>query len=699
MTSLVLLAALAAAEKPVISVMYFENRTTNAELDVARKGIADLMITDLVAWDGVVVVEREKLESVLGELKLQQSKAFDPATAVKVGKLVGAQYLLTGSMVLQGNELILDARLMKVQDGSQVLAARAKNDQDKIFDLEQELVGKVIASIDSKLAPNEDKRRRAKVPTMDALVAYSKAIDLSDKGQLKEAQAAMQALISKAPTFLLARERRDELLKRFQEYELKKKDLISGAALELGKVIDEGLKDEGRLDSLSQEAAARYLTLRMLKGRYILRVLKQHLSAHGGHVRVPLRGHEAEALLGMRAWLDNQRKLDAEIARVQKKHQWISARLPPAEAKLVEDAKFGSLNFLEFIPTADFVLFGRADDGEGFKLSPALGFVDPKERTAVLDELEKRIVAAITRAKKEPQQEYQASQLIELKARAAIDVGNVDASVTELQRFLDAFPTSANASRFEERIKEQLSGNIRELEKPQRWAKALKGCDGMDLIVGAATSSDYLHKQGLSGLDKMAKDLETACPPTKKNQRYVAQVYKDIGQEAARHDDCTLYQAMTAKSLALGYSVRDTLGYAKRLEWCDLKPVLKDVSWFFSKMDRDWELEFVEELSSSWSGEVLTLKGSARLGTPNGVVNEPIVLEASQAGGGWRCTSVSLDYHMYGPITGECSVTVTKLASGKGDFDEGTFSASFNTGDRMRKKLELSDGQFKLKRQ
>ncbi|GMU63010.1 MAG: hypothetical protein AMXMBFR34_47730 [Myxococcaceae bacterium] len=699
MTALVLLAALAASEKPVISVMYFENRTNNAELDVARKGVADLMITDLVSWDGVVVVEREKLESVLGELKLQQTKAFDPATAVKVGKLVGAQFLLTGSMMLQGKELILDARLMKVQDGSQVLAARAKNDQDKIFDLEQELVGKVIAAIDSKLAPDEDKRRKAKVPTMDALLAYSRAIDLSDKGQLQEAQAAMQALVSKSPTFLLARERRDVLLKRFQEYELKKKDLITGAALELGKLIDDGLKDEAKLDALSQDAAQRYLTLRMLKGRYVLRVLKQHLSSHGGYVRVPLRGHEAEALLGMHAWLDNQRKLDGEIARVQKKYQWISAHLPPAEAKLVTEAKFGSLQFLEFIPGANFVLFGQADDGEGFMLSPALGFVDPKERTRVLDELEKRIVAAIARAKKEPQQEYQAQQLIELKATAALAVGNVDASVTELQRFLDSFSTSSNASRFEERIKEQLSGDIRELEKSQRWAKALKGCDGMDLIVGADSSSDYLRKQGLAGLEKMAKDMETACPPTKKNQRYVAQVYKDIGQDAAQHDDCGLYQAMTAKSLALGYSVRDTLGYARHTPWCDVKPVMKDVAWFFSKMDRDWEMEFVQDLSSAWSGEVLTLKGTARLGTPDGVVNEPIVLKATQTREGWRCTSVSLDYHMYGPITGECAVTVTKLASGRGDYDEGTFSASFATGDKLRRKLELSDGQFKLKRQ
>src|SRR5687768_15944449 len=87
-------ASAADAPRPVVSVLYFENSTGDASLDVLRKGLADMIITDLVAWDGVTVVERARLEAVLSELKLQQSKVIDRTTAVKVGKVIGAQYAI-----------------------------------------------------------------------------------------------------------------------------------------------------------------------------------------------------------------------------------------------------------------------------------------------------------------------------------------------------------------------------------------------------------------------------------------------------------------------------------------------------------------------------------------------------------------------------------------------------------------------------
>lgn len=354
---------------------------------------------------------------------------------------------------------------------------------------------------------------------------------------------------------------------------------------------------------------------------------------------------------------------------------------------------------IEFLPAARFVLFGEANDGEHFRIAPALGFAEPKERTKVLAQVEARIVDAIERAKKEPRLEYEVSQLIELKANAAIDVGDVDASVTELQRFLDAFPTSANAARFEQRIKEQLSGRIRELDDDERWAKAMKGCDGMDLIVGSQHRADYLAQRGLAGLEWMAKELEKACPPTKKNARDVGQVYKDLAHEAAAHDDCVQYQAFTAKSIALGYSIRDTLMYSRRMDWCDVGPALKDAAWFFARLDRNWEIEFVEQLTSGLSGDTLTLQGVSRLGTPGGVELQPVTLKATRHGDGWRCESAEFTHYNYGKVRGECTVTVKKLAGGPGGFDEGTFSATFPTGDRMRAKIEFTDGEFKLKRQ
>ncbi len=73
------------------------------------------------------------------------------------------------------------------------------------------------------------------MPSLDALVAYSRAIDLSDQGKVEEAQKAMTALVSKSPTFAMAREKKQALLKSLEQFEERKKDLISGAVLEVNK--------------------------------------------------------------------------------------------------------------------------------------------------------------------------------------------------------------------------------------------------------------------------------------------------------------------------------------------------------------------------------------------------------------------------------------------------------------------------------
>ena len=79
-----------AAPPKRVAILYFDNNTKDGDLDLLRKGMADMLITDLSGVDGMTVVEREKLEALLAELKLQRSKYFDAKTAVKLGRGAGA---------------------------------------------------------------------------------------------------------------------------------------------------------------------------------------------------------------------------------------------------------------------------------------------------------------------------------------------------------------------------------------------------------------------------------------------------------------------------------------------------------------------------------------------------------------------------------------------------------------------------------
>ncbi len=69
-----------------------------------------MLITDLVGVSEMRVVEREKLEAVLAELKLSTSAFVDPATAQKLGKGLAATHILTGAYLVSGPALHIDAR-------------------------------------------------------------------------------------------------------------------------------------------------------------------------------------------------------------------------------------------------------------------------------------------------------------------------------------------------------------------------------------------------------------------------------------------------------------------------------------------------------------------------------------------------------------------------------------------------------------
>src|SRR5262249_33568253 len=75
------------ARRASVAVLYFDYGGKNEELQALRKGLAQMMITDLAEVSEITVVERTRLNDVLDELKLDRSAKIDPATASRVGKL------------------------------------------------------------------------------------------------------------------------------------------------------------------------------------------------------------------------------------------------------------------------------------------------------------------------------------------------------------------------------------------------------------------------------------------------------------------------------------------------------------------------------------------------------------------------------------------------------------------------------------
>ena len=98
-------AALAAGknDKPRIAVLEFKNKADNQWwYNGGAQAAQDVFVTDLVKSGKFRVIEREQLAALMQEKNLALSGDIDPSTAIKAGKLLGVDYLLTGAVTEYG---------------------------------------------------------------------------------------------------------------------------------------------------------------------------------------------------------------------------------------------------------------------------------------------------------------------------------------------------------------------------------------------------------------------------------------------------------------------------------------------------------------------------------------------------------------------------------------------------------------------
>ncbi len=119
--------ALSLSERLGVAVLPFE---ASGEVSQAFISFEDNLINALTERDRFNMVEREKLDIVLQEQQLSKTKLIDNKTAVKVGKLLAAQSIITGSVVETRKGVEIVARMIDAET-SEILAASDVYDEGK----------------------------------------------------------------------------------------------------------------------------------------------------------------------------------------------------------------------------------------------------------------------------------------------------------------------------------------------------------------------------------------------------------------------------------------------------------------------------------------------------------------------------------------------------------------------------------------
>ena len=248
--------------RPVVVVFTFTNSSIGpkGEFDGLATGIQDLLITDLASNAKVRLVDRARLAELLQEQNLVKSGQVDQHTAVRLGKIFGAQYAITGGFMADGSgNAVLTSRTIDIETSQIDNPEKVIGKTDDVLGMIVQLSSKISAdmSLAPKRAPGGDSEGAAGSPSpavttvsaslpaavnparppnsetfarelpatvvqktmktrLDAatMKIYSRALDEIDANNASKAAELLRQVIAKYPDFEPARRNLDKLSAR-----------------------------------------------------------------------------------------------------------------------------------------------------------------------------------------------------------------------------------------------------------------------------------------------------------------------------------------------------------------------------------------------------------------------------------------------------------------------------------------------------
>jgi hypothetical protein len=154
------------------------------------------------------IVERDRIEEILNEQKLNNSEEFDQKSASQVGKLLGAEMILTGAYFEMFGSFRIDARFIDVETGKILKSEGVDGKSSNFFKLEKQLIWKIIKNLEITLSDKERKaieeRQKSQNISYEDALLFSQALEEIDSGNKSEAIKILENILIKNPKFKTA---------------------------------------------------------------------------------------------------------------------------------------------------------------------------------------------------------------------------------------------------------------------------------------------------------------------------------------------------------------------------------------------------------------------------------------------------------------------------------------------------------------
>jgi len=197
-----------------LGLLYFTNHSGRPELKALEKGLAAMLAADLAKVKKVRLVPRGRLQALMEALDLDVADLNDPVRMPRMGRLLGATYVLGGTIEKsQLAEMDIIPQLLEVPNDILLEQPLVTGDLTELSRLEKILLKGIIAKMGIQLSPQEQTAIEQPLSRNNsALNSYFRGLDQGDQGNYEAAFNLYEKALAEDPDLSLAESAKAELV-------------------------------------------------------------------------------------------------------------------------------------------------------------------------------------------------------------------------------------------------------------------------------------------------------------------------------------------------------------------------------------------------------------------------------------------------------------------------------------------------------
>lgn len=202
-------ALVAQDSRPGIAVLPFMNGgsygQTAEDYEALEVGMQQMLTTEFAMNPQLRVVDRSRIKELLTEQDLGASGRVDAATAARIGKLVGARYMVMGGFVDTYGTMRLDIQIVNTETSEIEKADRTTFKREDMANGVITAAAQITKGLSLPALPKEVQARREeraqKLNKTQAVSYYTKGLLYQDRGDTARAKELFSKALAEFPEY------------------------------------------------------------------------------------------------------------------------------------------------------------------------------------------------------------------------------------------------------------------------------------------------------------------------------------------------------------------------------------------------------------------------------------------------------------------------------------------------------------------